>query len=571
MIPAFRSRAALAGIAVAAIVAAVVLALSLDLGPASDGTADAPRDELVIGITQYPSSFHPIIDSMMAKTYTLSMTRRPFTAYDADWKLVCMLCTELPTIENGLAVPETTAEGEQGVAVTYTIHPDATWGDGTPVTTRDVMFTWEVGRHPQSGVAAIEAFASILSIDVKDDKTFTMHVDKLDFEYNAINTFELIPEHLDKENFADPVAYKDRTAFNTDTTNPGLYFGPYRIAEANSGTTHIVLVPNDTWWGPEPHFKRIVLRVVENTTSLEANLLSGAIDMIAGELGLTVDQALSFAERHGEKFRFVYKPGLVYEHIDLNLDNPILADIRVRRALVMGIDREALVGELFQGHQPVAHTNVNPLDWVYDADVRKYPYDTEAAARLLDEAGWPLGDDGLRRNAGGEPLRLELGTTAGNSTRERVQQVLQSDWKQLGIDVRIQNQPARVFFGQTVSERRFPAMAMFAWISAPESVPRTTLHSDHIPTPENNWAGQNYTGYSNPEMDQLIEDIAVTLDREERKEMWFRLQAIYAEDLPVIPLYFRSNSYVLPQWLDGVTPTGHQDPSSLWVETWTAR
>jgi peptide/nickel transport system substrate-binding protein len=150
-------------------------------------SARAAKDELVIGITQFPSSFHPLIDAMMAKTYVLAMTRRPFTAFDANWKLVCLLCTNLPTIENGLAVPEMTPEGKHGIAVTYTIHPDARWGDGKPVTTDDVRFTLDVGRHPQTGVSAIESFRSIYKLDAINERTFTFHVDKLDFDYTPIS------------------------------------------------------------------------------------------------------------------------------------------------------------------------------------------------------------------------------------------------------------------------------------------------------------------------------------------------------------------------------------------------
>ena len=193
-----------------------------------------------------------------------------------------------------------------------------------------------------------------------------------------------------------------------------------------------------------------------------------------------------------------------------------------------------------------------------------------AAATLLDEAGWGQLRDGVRHNAAGEPLALELMSTAGNRTRELVEQVLQSQWRRLGIDVRIRNEPARVFFGETTSKRRFSAMAMFAWISAPENVPRTTLHSEEIPTEANGWAGQNYTGYRNPEMDQLIDAIEVELDRAKREAMWHRLQQIYAEDLPALPLYFRANPHIWPLWLEGVTPTGHQYASTLWVEHWRA-
>ena len=550
------------------ILAALTLFLGLAVGAAAaPGAAVAGKDELVIGITQFPSTFHPNIDAMMAKTYVLAMTRRPFTAYDKDWRLVCMLCIELPTIESGGARPERTASGKRGIAVTYTIRADARWGDGAPVTSADVVFTWKVGRHPLSGVGDMELYRSLQSIDVVDDKTFTMHFDKLTFEYNAINGFRLLPEHLERQPFADPANYKNRTAFDTDTTNEGLYFGPYLVAEVVAGS-HVVLEPNPTWWGPKPHFRRIVVRVIGNTAALEANLLSGAIDMIAGELGLTLDQAIALDRRHGRRFQFVYKPGLIYEHIDLNLSNPILADVRVRRALVHGIDRAAISRQLFAGRQPVAHSPVSPLDWVAADDIPKYGYAPNTAKRLLREAGWNATRQGARTNKKGERLTLEIMTTAGNRSRELVQQVLQSQWKKLGIDVRVKNQPARVFFGETVTQRKFSGLAMYAWISAPESVPRTTLHSAHIPSPGNNFAGQNYTGFNNPEMDRLIDKIEVELDREKRRALWRRIQEIYATELPVIPLYFRANPYVLPLWLKSVEPTGHQDPSTLWVENW---
>jgi peptide/nickel transport system substrate-binding protein len=161
--------------------------------------------------------------------------------------------------------------------------------------------------------------------------------------------------------------------------------------------------------------------------------------------------------------------------------------------------------------------------------------------------------------------------TAGNRTGELVQQVIQSQWRKLGIDARIKNEPARVFFGETVRKRKFSHMAMFAWVSSPENVPRTILHSSHIPTAENNWAGQNDTGFRNAEVDDLIDRMELELDRERRRVLWRRLQEIYIEELPVLPLYFRSDPFVVPKWLTGIEPTGHQDVSTLWVENWRAR
>ncbi len=532
-------------------------------------SAQAARDELVIGISQFPGNFNPNIDSAAAKSYVLAMARRPFTTYDADWSLICMLCTELPDIEKGTAVPEKTADGKDGIAVTYTIRPDAAWGDGIPVTTKDVLFTWEVGRNPKTGISNFELYNRITAIDVEDDKTFTMHVNKRTCDYQGINDFELLPAHVDAPNFADPAEYRNRSAYETDTTNPALWFGPYRVTEVSSGS-YVVLEPNPTWWGEKPHFKRIVVKAVENTAALTANLLSGDVDMIAGELGLALDQTLAFEKRHGGAYDILYKPGLFYEHIDLNLDNPVLADRRMRRALLHAIDRNAISQQLFEGKQPVAHGQTNPLDRVYFDGIPKYAHDPERAAALLDEAGWKKGAGGMRQNDKGEPLRLEIMTTAGNKTRELVQQALQSQWRQVGIDVRIRNEPARVLFGETVSKRKFSAMAMFAWFSSPENVPRSTLHSDEIPTAENGWAGQNYTGFRNAGMDKVIDDLEVVCEPEANQALWNRMQTLYAEELPVIPLYFRANAFILPKWLKGVTPTGHQYPTSLWVESWVA-
>lgn len=527
----------------------------------------AAKEKLVIGITQFPSTFHPNIDAMAAKSYIHAMIARPFTIHDKDWKIVCLLCTQLPTIENGLAKPEKTPDGKDGIAVTYTIHPDATWGDGVPVTTKDVMFTWNVGRHKKSGVGNIELYRRLYKIDVLSDKSFTLHSDKLTFDYNGINDFNLLPAHIDEVNFSDPGKYKNRTAYDTDPLNKGLFFGPYMITDIASGS-YVTLKPNPTWYGTPPKFKQIVVRAIGNTAALEANLLSGGIDMIAGELGLGIDQAISFEKRHRDKYNVIFKPGLIYEHIDLNLENPLLADIRVRRALVHAIDRKTISEQLFDGQQPVAHTSVNPLDWVFADDVPKYDFNPAKANALLDEAGWNLRKRGVRHNAKGDKLGFEIMTTAGNRTRELVQQVLQSQWKSVGIEITIKNEPARVFFGQTMTERRYSGLGLYAWMSSPENVPRTTLHSDNIPTADNNFSGQNYTAFKNAEMDVLLEQIETELDKSKRLLMWRRIQHIYAEELPVIPLYFRASAFVLPKWLSGVEPTGHQYATTYWIENW---
>ncbi len=543
-----------------------ILLLFLFAATAAQAAPGRAPDELAIGITQYPSTLNPAIDEMAAKSYVLAMARRPLTTYDAGWRLVCMLCVELPSFANGLAQKLDLPGGKTGVRLTFTIRPDARWGDGVPVTTADVLFSYAVGCDPKTGVADAELYRRIVRIEAKDDKTFTMDIDKLTFDYAAENDFEILPAHVERAAFADPGQYRIRTSYDTDPTNPGLYDGPYLVTEVSPGS-HIVLERNPYWSGEKPYFRRVVVWTIENTAALEANLLAHGIDMVAGELGFSLDEALAFEQRHGREFRVLYKPGLTYEHVDLDLDNPILSSRRVRQALLYAIDRKAISDELFAGRDPVADSFVPPLDWIYTDEVQHYPYDPAKARQFLDEAGWHEAGNGVRRNDEGDTMTLELATTSGNRTRELVEEVLQSEWREIGIDVRLKNQPARVLFGDSLTHRHFQ-MAMFAWISAPENVPRSVLRSDEIPDAANGFSGENFPGFRSDAADRLIDAIEVELDRTKRAELWHRLEALYAEELPALPLYFRAEAYVLPPWLEGVTPTGHQYPSTMWIEEW---
>jgi len=544
-------------------------AMAAFLAIAGAGSAHASKDELVIGVSQFPQGFHPNFASHVTLSLILGMSRRPFTVYDANWDLVCLLCEVLPSRENGMIRDWTTPDGKDGLAIDYTIREGATWGDGVPLTTKDVLFTWEVGRNEAAGINNQELYRRMEKIEARDDRNFTIFWNKRVCEAEAINDFEVVPAHLERETASDPAAYRTRNAYDSDPTQAGLYYGPFRVTRVDPGAT-IVLEPNPSWWGKAPHFKKITVRTIENTAALEANLLSGEIDYIAGEDGISLDQAIAFEKRHASDYNVVFKPGLFYEHIDLMLDNPVLQDVRVRRALLYAIDRQSISTRLFEGKQPVADTSVHPLDSVHTDDVRKYPFEPDTAKKLLDEAGWTDIRDGIRHNAAGEPLRIEIMTTAGNRVRELVEQVIQSNYRDIGVDLRIRNQPARVLFGQTISKREFGSLAMFAWFSSPKNVPRTTLHSTMIPSEANNWSGQNYTGYRSAKMDEAIDKVEVMCSDADQKKYWTEIQQTYAEDLPALPLYFRANAFVMPPWLKGVTPTGHQYPSTLWVENWTA-
>jgi len=542
---------------------AAPLALPILVGAAS------AKDTLVIGVAQFPSSLHPDIDPEVVKTYATSFALRPVTAYDKDWHNTCLLCTELPTLENGLAKFETTPDGTRGMAVTIKLKPNLRWGDGEPVTARDIAFTWKLGADPASGFSNPNAWSRASSVAVVDDRTAVLHLKQVDVTYASWD--QILPEHIEGAAVAkggDLGSYPKNTGYNSAPATPGLWNGPYLLTRYESGQ-QIVFEPNPNWAGTKPIFKRITLKLVENTAALQADLLTGAVDMAAGEgIGLTIDQVLGLRKQYPNRFTYAFKPSLDYEHIDLQRDNPALADVRVRRALLMALDRDTMAKRLFEGMQPVANTWVSPLSPNYDPTIVGVGYDTAGARALLADAGWRPGADGICRDKDNKKLSLVIVTTAGNRLREMQEQVLQSQWKAACIEVAVKNEPARTLFGDTLKHRTYTGMAMYAWTYPVAGAPRLTLGSDQIPSAANNWGGANYAAFSDPRMDADIAAAEAELDPAKQKALWAQMQRIYADQLPALPLFFRAEAAVAPPWLTGYLPTGQADPAPLWVENW---
>ncbi len=545
------------------------LAFAFMLAASGAAHADPAHDSLTIGIAQFPASLQPSIDPQVVRTYVMAFVMRQVTAFDPSWHNSCLLCTELPSLENGLARIEGRPDGSKGMAVTIKLKPGLQWGDGQPVTARDIAFTWKLGSDPNSGFSNPNPWNRASSVDVVDDQTAVLHLDRVRADFAQWD--QVLPEHVEGAvvaKDASPGAYINGTNYNRAPVNPGLYDGPYMIAAYDSGN-QIVLEPNPHWNGTKPGFKRIVLRHIENTAALQANLLSGDVDMVAGEgIGLTIDQALALQKAHPGQFHYEFKPSLTYEHIDLKRENPFLQDVRVRRALLLALDRQTMVDRLFGGAQPVAATWVNPLSPGYDPAVPVVRYDPAAAKALLAEAGWTPGADGICRNAAGERLQFELGTTAGNRLRELQEQVLQSNLKNACVAVTIKNEPARTLFGDTLKHRSYTGMEMYAWSSNVTETPLRTLGASQIPAAANNYGGANYIGFSDPRMDADILAAEGELDPAKQKALWADMQRLYADQAPALPLFFRADPHVTPPWLRGYTPTGQGDPSSTWAENW---
>jgi len=547
----------------------IILAIGLSL----NASAALNNEQLNVGISQEFENLNPLVRSMAATTYIFQMVGRSLLTLDPNGKWIPQLAKKIPYIENGLA--KVSADKKKLTAL-WEIRDDAKWGDGTPITCADFAFTHEVALNENVSTPNRDPFTDLEKIewDPKNPKKCTYHYKKARWDYYQL-AFEPLPKHIEEAvyqaNKTVKEGYEKNSNYTKNPSNPGLYNGPYLISEVKL-SSHVTVIPNPHFYGQKPKIKKITVKLIPNTGTLEANLRSGTIDQISS-LGLSFDQALAFEKKvKSEKlpYEVVFRPSVTYEHIDLNLDNPFLKDVRVRKALVSSINREELVKALFEGKQQVAVHNVSPIDSWFTNDPKKislYPYNKTEAGKLLDSAGWMMGKDGYRYKDG-KKLSLTFMTTAGNKTRENVQVFLQNQWKAAGVEIIIRNEPARVFFGETTKKRKFGAMAMFAWISNPENSPKSNLHSKQIPTEANGWAGQNMTGYSNPKVDQLLEDLELEFDAKKRKQMITEILKFYTDEVPVIPLYYRAEVAVRPTTMTHFRLTGTQFSETNEVENW---
>jgi peptide/nickel transport system substrate-binding protein len=532
------------------------------------GQAEA-RDELVIGIRQAPGSLHPLFGPSAARSFLIGPSLRVLSGTGRDGRPNCYVCETLPTIENGGARVVALPDGRQGMDITFTLKRGLSWADGEPVTSRDAEFSWQLASDPQVSAPNTEAIRHVTGITVLDSRRFTVHLDRIDYSYNKIALW-ILPEHIEgpiRARLANPADYFRHTAYVTNPTNPGLWFGPYRLVGYEPGRG-VRYERNPYWPGPPAHIPRITVRIFENTPVLEAAFLVGGVDYIAGELGLTVDQGLDLKAHHAFSYTYAIQSGFSYEHIDLNHANPLLADRRVRQAMLLAIDRQTITRRLFDGLLPVADGFVPPIDAGYFPDVRKYAYDPAAAERLLSDAGFRPGPDGVRVDGQGRRLAFTFATTAGNRVRELVEQELQAKWQAVGIWVTLANDPAAVLFDR-VRHGKFD-MALYSRVTAPDAPPAYSLLSESIPTAENGFFGGNYTRYADPETDRLVAELVGELDPEKRLDPWARLQRRYAEELPALPLYFDATVFAIPTWLKGIDPAGRFGTTTQWIEEWRA-
>jgi peptide/nickel transport system substrate-binding protein len=492
-------------------------------------------------------------DSVWASDFNL-IANAALTVKDPKGVPQPRLAAEVPSRDRG-----TWTVGADGtMATTWKIKPNANWHDGRPVVARDFVFAHRVAIDPNIPVPNRRPEQFMDRVEVVDDKTFTIHWNRLYPFADELGPEQLepLPAHLMLQVYEGSSA-ETFLAHPFWTSEEYISAGPYRLVRWDRGT-QLVWRAFDGYVLGKPKIDEVVYRIISDPQTVVANLLAGEAHTSLGialgqQSGATLKEQWA---RNGEgtviaiptRYRFMdiqFKPDV--------MGQPALNDVRVRRAMVLGLDRTTLTEIATAGLAEVTEVFMSPTDEFYQRAtqvVRKYTYDVNGALALLREAGWSKQGDTLV-NAAGQPFTLDIFSSEG-ADNELEQGILAAEYRKLGAQV-----TETVYPRSRQSDREFRAkFSVFNPTALQIEVPETLAFglTDTCASPNSRWVGNNRGCWSNAEFDRQYQIASTSLDRNERGNAVIEAQRIVNDEVGKIPLSYRTDTIGLRKGLVGPGP-----------------
>jgi peptide/nickel transport system substrate-binding protein len=422
---------------------------------------------------------------------------------------------------------------DDGLSATFRIRDGVRWHDGEPVTVDDVVWSFEMSKLDATAYPERQALEYVERAERIDDQLVRFHFTGIHAEPLADFVYWTpMPKHLLED---VPPADMINAPFNRQPVGNG----PFRFVSWRANE-QVVLEANEDFWAGRPYLDRIVFRVIPEPATAVTELLSGGIDLYRN-----VPPSDMARLEASDVARPLSWSTLGFTFLMFNLRNPLFADVRVRRALTMATDRRSMIDGLVQGYGNLTAGPAAPMQWERNEDIEPWPYDPEAAKRLLAEAGWRDSDGDGILDRDGRPFRFEMTTNTDNILRQDILVALQSQFRQIGVDAR-----ARAVEFNTMVDR---------WMSGgfETLVGGWDLYLRFDPT-QLFETGAPYNGgrYSNPRVDELLRRARTTLDREEAKPLWDEFQQIIHDEQPYIFLIHDNERWGASRRLRGVEPAG---------------
>jgi peptide/nickel transport system substrate-binding protein len=395
-----------------------------------------------------------------------------------------------------------------------------TWHDGTPFTSDDVKFTIESIMAPDFPAYSRTGHELVQNIQTPAPDQITWTMKKPFAPYISILAWTyIVPKHK----------LAGQPAIGGSFVQHPIGTGPFKWQERVSGD-HITLLANDSYFGDGPLLATAVYKYIPDLTVLFTQFRTGDIDYI-GLQGISADhydEAKKLADR-----TVVNAPESFIECFYFNLGLPQFQDRAVRHALYAAYDKDSIIQQLYYGLPTPSESYLPKQSWAYNPNLPKHEYNPDKAKQMLDAAGWKPGAGGIREK-NGVRLSFSNSTTAGNHLREQVQQLLQQNFQDVGVAMAIKNLPAAVMWGDYWIKSHFEtAIVGLDFMVGPDPDASDYLSSASIAVKTG--SGQNTMQYSNLEVDQLLQQGAVTLDQAKRIPIYQKLQAVLRDDLPFLP------------------------------------
>jgi peptide/nickel transport system substrate-binding protein len=417
---------------------------------------------------------------------------------------------------------EQTSESPQ--TIVYKIKQDAVWSDGTPISADDFIYNWKQqnGSIKDNDVASTTGFDQVKSVEGSDNgKTVTM-VFKTPFtDWKGMFTGMVPAHYISKQ----PGGWNTGLDKNPEKIPSG---GPFIVKDYTPGQS-LTLARNDKYWGPKAHLDSIVFRFLPESTTQPAALQNNEVDLIYPQPQLDQVQQVKALPDVNSEINF----GLSFEHLDFNFKTPGLGDLKVRQAIATGINVEELVNRTVKQFSDKAQPLGNRI-WLtgqpqYQDHFGQYGKgDTAGAQKLLEEAGYAKGADGIYAK-GGKKLSFRFSTTAGNKIRETQGELFQAQMKELGVEIKIANVDSTKFFGDWLPNGNFD-IADFAWVGTPFTI---SSNRDIYRT----GGGGNYGSYANTKVDDLFTQANSETDETKSAELGNQIDQQITADMATIPLY----------------------------------
>lgn len=409
---------------------------------------------------------------------------------------------------SGVMIPvlvDTYTVSEDGLTYTFNLHSDITWHDGTAFTADDVKFTYET--HIREKGQNVEYVEMIDTIDCPDANTVVMHLSRVNAPMINVLTHYILPKHL----------YEGTDWLDNPANQSPVGTGPFRFVEHKKGVS-ITVEANDDYFKGRPQVDRIIFKVIPDENTLVQAYLNDEIDVI--DLSAAVSPAAMPSLEAAPNTMIETMISADRQYMITNLDKEPWSDVRVRQAVAMAVNRQEMVDKAHKGYAEVAEGFYTPaVSWAYTDDFKLPAFDVEGAKQLLDDAGFTPDANGVRI----KECEIVIFQFAVFSDMARI---VQANLKEIGIECTITTLEYAAW-DERCASGQFDIAIIGGYHGPDPEVMRIRIGDGGV---------LNYMNYNNPEVEDLLLRGSSTSNQDERAQIYYDLQRVMSEDLPVIPL-----------------------------------